>query len=171
MRVMTGKKTLLCSIVAALAIGGGAIWQHKHRQRQAEKPAHTKSHKAHPKPEPVPQAPPKKLAPKATVLSQAAREDLAEEAFVAALRRVFLWRSTQPDGPLAAKGMLERFAAIPCDELAQDHKAAWQSLLAAWRSLGQNAIATDPRQSDEARRAALTLNAMLKARGDGDIAF
>jgi hypothetical protein len=165
---MVGKKKILWATVVVIAAGGTAIWRHRRHQHDAAKTTQVKTHK-HDHEEESP--PPPKKEPKSTVLSPAAKEQLAEQAFIAALRSVFIWRSTQPDTPKTSKALLEKFAAIACEQIPQTSKAAWQSLLQSWQSLGDPAKAADPQLKAQGQRAADTLNAMLKAHGEGDILF
>jgi hypothetical protein len=169
-------------LVLVLAAGGAAIWRHQLR-KQAEGAAAKLARKLHKveakdkseadedgadKPDP---APPKK-APPATVLGPAAKEHLAEKAFISALRAVFQWRSTQPaqDSETNRK-LLEKLSAIPYNDLPVERKTAWQSLLQVWQASGDPAKAADAQLQAKNRQAADMLNEMLRAHGDGDLAL
>jgi hypothetical protein len=67
--------------------------------------------------------------------------------------------------------MVEKLMAIPSDELPPERRAAWQSLLEAWRGLDDPAIGSDMEIRRKGQEAATVLNAMLKEHGDGDIQF
>lgn len=116
-----------------------------------------------------PERPPPK--PKSTVLGTAAREHLAEKSFISELRATFQWRSSQPRSPETDKVLLEKLSAISIIDLPPERKSAWLSLLEAWRALQQPAGADNPQVNDKGRRAAETLNLMLKAHGDLDLYF
>lgn len=116
-------------------------------------------------------APPPPKPPKVTVLGPAAKHHLAEKSFISALRAALQWRSTQPKSPETDRVLLEKLSAIAVEDLPPERKAAWLSLLNAWRALGDPASAEDIRIQKQGQRAAETLNLMFKAHGDFDLVF
>jgi hypothetical protein len=169
---MVSKKSILWALVAIVAIATAFLWQHRRHQQNVAQSAHGKKHKSTPEAKPADKTPPApKKEPKATVLSLATKENLAEKSFIAALRAIFIWRSTQPETPETSRVVLEKLSGVACDDLPPERKSAWQSLLQAWKSLADPAKATDPQIKAQSQRAAETLNAMFKAHGDGDIVF
>ncbi len=186
---MVSKKSILwtLALLVIVAISTTAILQYReHRQErkkaaaalaQAKKDKHKREKEKaksdsdeEPADEPKP-AP--KAEPKATVLSPAAKQHLAEQSFISDLRTVLLWRSTQPENPETSRVLLEKLSAIACEDLPPDRKSAWLSLLQDWKSLSDPtkamAIDTDPQLKAQTQQAAATLNAMFQAHGDGDI--
>ena len=176
---MLRKKPVLwaLTLLIILGIGGGLIWRNQYRKQKAAAAALAKKAKAdakkakpeEPPDDPPPPKPPK--PPKSTVLSQTTREHLAEKAFIAAVRSVFTWRSTQAENPETNRALLEKLSVIACDDLPPERKAAWQSLLQAWNALADPAKASDTQLQAQGQQAADILNAMFKAHGDGDIVF
>lgn len=165
--------TLLVIVVIATTV----ILRHQHQRDQQKKAASAQAKKnkkekkqkviSDPDKEPSDEpAPAPKMEPAPIVVGPAAREHLAEQSFISALREVFLWRSSQPDHPETNRVLLEKLSAIACEDLPPDRKNAWQSLLQVWKL--DPARETDP-QLKQGQRAAETLNAMFKAHGDGDI--
>jgi hypothetical protein len=114
--------------------------------------------------------PPKPL-PKETVLGVAASGHLAEKAFISNLRAVLIGRRGQPEGKSGQGDWVKKLMAIPSDELPPERRAAWRSLMEAWRALEEPAIGRDPGIKRKGQEAAAVLNAMLKEHGDGDIQF
>lgn len=173
---MLSKKSILrtLALLVIVAISVMAIVRHQHQRKEAAAAQVKKDKKKKLKSEADKEsadepAPAPKVEPVPIVVGQAAKEHLAEQAFIAALREVFLWRSSQPGNPEMSRVLLEKFSAIPCEGLPPDRKSAWQSLLQAWKS--DPARARDPQLKVEGERAAETLNAMFKTHGDGDIAL
>ena len=164
---MVSKKLILWTLTlgAVVAVATTAIWQNQVRHLRkavaaAEAKALAKKKKSiEPDDEsPDKPAPAPKKAAKVTVLSPAAREHLAEQAFISALRTVFLWRSSQPQNPETSRVLLEKLSGIACEDLPAERKRVWRELLAAWKA-----------SAPQNEQAAETLNAMFKAHGDGDI--
>lgn len=162
------KKSILWTLALVLVLGAAtAVWQNQIRHQRkgaaaAEAKAQAKARKlknAEPDDDTSDKpAPPPKKEPKVTVLSPATKEHLAEQSFIAALREVLIWRGTQPQTPETSRQLLDKLSVIPCDDLPSAQKGAWQSLLQAWKA----SASPNP-------QATATLNAMLKAHGDGDI--
>ena len=166
---MGKNKTIGIILVLLIAAGGGvAYWKHQQGKGAVAKIKRPKTHET-PTKKAAP-APPKK-EPKATVLSPAAKEHLAEREFITALRTVFIWHSHQPNNPETAKTLLAKLTELPSDGLPPSDKAAWQSLLESWQGLSDPGKPADPRLKDQGQKAADTLNAMLKAQGEGDLTF
>lgn len=174
---MVSKKNIIRALVVLIALGtitSVVLWRYE-RQQQKAAAALAKKNKAKPRSKPVEEPaedPPerkKEKPPKATALSPAAKDHLAEKAFISALRAAFLWRSSQPTGPETNRLLLEKLAAIPSADLPVERKDAWLSLLQAWKCLDDPAKAADPQIKAQGQRAADTLNVMLKAHGDTDI--
>lgn len=175
---MVNRKFILRALVVLVvvsAIAATVIWRYERHQQKAAAALAKKSKgkiKAKPVEEPdddPPATAKKEKPPKATALSTAAKEHLAEKAFISSLRAVFIWRSSQPQNSETSRVLLEKLSAITFADLPPERKTAWQSLLQAWKSLDDPAKATDPQVREQGQRAADTLNAMLKAHGDGDI--
>lgn len=167
---MLSKKPLLWTLAVILILAAGGIVVQQ-RQRQATPPAEAAGDKK-PQDSPGEKAEDKpEQKPKVTVLSAAAREHLAEKAFIAGLRAAFLWRSAQPAAEETRRAWLEKLAAIPSDDLSPERKRAWQTLLQAWQSLADPAQANDPTLKQQGRQAAEALNTMLREHGDGDLVF
>lgn len=173
---MANRKVMVWALVlAVLGAVSAVVWRNQVRHRDrgaaaAEARARAKDKKtqggeagddAPEKPAPAPQK------AKETALSQAGREFLAEQAFIAGLRDVFVWRGGQPRSPETMQALLEKLSTLPCDDLPAERKSAWQSLLGAWNAQGHPAQPS----SFQDRQAAETLNAMFKAHGDGDISL
>ncbi len=154
-----------------------AVWRYQRHQEKAAAALVAQARKAKKKEkEPVteeaertPPPPAKKL--KVTALSQASREHLAEQTFISSVRELFIWRSQQSQSPDTNRLMLEKFAAITCEDLPWERKSAWHDLLEAWRALNDPVKAEDPQIKEQGQRAAAVLNAMFQAHGDGDIVF
>lgn len=174
---MLSKKWILrtLALLVIAGIGTAAVLRYRHQQREAasalvkkakkdKKEQVKKSPDAEVTDEPAPAA---KKVPKATVLSPAAKAHLAEKSFIAALRDVFLWRSSQPENPEMSRVLLEKLSTIACEDLPPDIRSAWQSLLQTWKVDPGSAV--DPQLKARGERAAETLNAMFKSHGDGDI--
>ncbi len=181
---MVKKKFILWAL--ALLVLAGTVTSivmyrlHRHEQKEAAALArkNSKSSKdsnkakrmpeedAPEKPEPPPPKP-----PKATVLGPATKEHLAEKTFISALRTAIQWRGTQPQTPEAHQALLQKLSAIPVDDLPPERRAAWHSLLETWQILAQPSHPTDPNLQEQGRKASETLNLMLKAHGDHDLAF
>ena len=182
---MVSRKSIRWALaLLILAVAGTAIvmWRLDRREQKAaaalarknSKNSSSNKVKTPPPEEPSdePKAPPPPKPPKATVLGTAAKEHLAEKAFITALRAACLWRTTQPASPETNQAFLEKLSVIPVDELPSERKAAWLSLLEAWQSIDQHsATAQDPQIKAQGRKAADTLNLMLKAHGDLDLLF
>lgn len=115
------------------------------------------------------QAAPTPAPPKVTQLSAAARAHLAEKAFIAKLRAVFLSMGDQPGLSLQSKEWVAKLDAVSGEGLPTERLRAWQTYLDSWRALHDPAKAGDPLWKEQGRQAAATLNAMLKEHGDGDI--
>lgn len=172
------KKWILRTLALLVIVGIStvAIVRHQHQQQKVASAQIKKDKKEKAKSdpdkdtadEPVPAAP-AKMEPKATVLGPAAKGHLAEQAFISALREVFLWRSRQPVSPETNRVLLEKLSTITSEDLPPDQKSAWQSLLQSWKDSGDPAKAMDPQLKVKSERAAETLNAMFKVHGDGDI--
>lgn len=175
---MVNRKFILRALVVLVvvsAIAATVIWRYERHQQKAAAALAKKSKgkiKAKPAKEPdddPPDTPKKEKVPKATALSPAAREHLAEKAFISDLRAALIWRSSQPQNPETNRALLEKLTAIAFADLPPERKSAWQSLLQAWKSLEDPAKAADPMIKEQGQRAADTLNAMLRAHGEGDI--
>jgi hypothetical protein len=173
---MLSKKRILWTLVALALIGTTLVLRHEHQQRKeaaAAKAKRDKARKAKAKvvveeePDEKP-APPKKV-PKATVLSPATKTYLAEQAFIAALRGVFQWRSQQPATPETSRALLAKLSTVAFEDLSPEHKTAWQSLLQSWRQMNDPSMASDPQLKAQSQQATDALNALFKAHGDGDI--
>jgi hypothetical protein len=108
---------------------------------------------------------------KETVLGVAARGHLAEKAFISRLRGVLILRQGRTEAEKGRGELVEKLMAIPSDELPPERRAAWKSLLEAWRALADPAIGSDPEFRKKGQESAAVLNAMLKVHGDGDIQF
>lgn len=199
--MVLSKKSFRWALALFIVLGVTAtvMWRlHRHEQKAAEALARkaskssSKAKSTTPPPEESADAPetpaPEKAPPKVTVLGPAAKEHLAEKAFITALRSAFLWRSSQPQpqSPEVIRGLLEKLSAIAVDDLPPERKSAWLTLLKAWGEMkepGDGADAdpnapkasapkmNDPQIQDQARQAAETLNLMLKAHGDVDLVF
>ncbi len=172
---MISKKSIsrTLALLVIVAIGATAIvLRHQHQQKkiavaQAKKDRKEKAKSDREKEPSDEPAPAPKPAPKVTVLGPAAKAHLAEKAFIAALRDVFIWRSGQPENLGANQALLEKLSAITCEDLPPDCKSAWQSLLQVWKSNLTGAM--DPKLKSQSQQAAEILNAMFKTHGDGDI--
>lgn len=176
---MLSKKLILWTLTLLVigAIGTAAILRYQHHRDQHKKSASAQAKKdkkekvkSDPDKEPSDEpAPAPKMESTPIVIGPAAREHLAEQSFISALREAFLWRSSQPENPETNRVLLEKLSAITCEDLPPDRKNAWQALLQVWKSLGNPARANDPELKAQGQRAAETLNAMFKTHGDGDI--
>lgn len=172
---MMSKKSIsrTLALLVIVAISTTAVLRHQHHQKKEAAAAQAKKDKkkkvkSDPDKESSDEpAPAPKPVPKVTVLSPTAKAHLAEKAFIAGLRDVFHWRSSQPENPETNQMLLEKLSAIPSEDLSPDSKSAWQSLLQVWKS--DSAKALDPEIKAQSQRASETLNAMFKAHGDGDI--
>jgi hypothetical protein len=177
---MVSKKSILWTLAfVVVAAAATAIWQNQVRHQRkaaAADEARAKARKqksSAPEEDPVEKTPPPapKKAPKATALSTVDKEHLAEKAFIAALREVFVWRNCQPGSVETNRALLEKLSAIACEDMPPERKSAWQSLLQARKAMDDPARVADPKLQAQSQQAAGILNAMLKAHGDGDIAL
>jgi len=168
------RKPLLLAILAVVLVGGAVFYARTlRREARAARAAEAKKQVQAAREEPAEEeekSPPPPPKPKVTELSTEGRAHLAEKAFVSGLRAAFLWRSGQAPSAQVSGEWLEKLAAIPSDDLPPEIRAAWQSLLEAWRALSSDpARANDPGTREKGQQAATVLNAMLKQHGDGDI--
>ncbi len=180
---MVSRKSIrwaLALLILAAAVTAIVMWRIAHNEQKAAAILARKSSKSSSKikapppeePPDEPKAPPPPKAPKATVLGPAAKEHLAEKAFITALRAALQWRSTQPRTPETSRAFLEKLSAIAVDDLPAERKTAWLSLLEAWREIEQHpATVPDPKLQEQGRKAAEMLNLMLKDHGDMDLLF
>lgn len=172
---MTSKKSIAAGIVAVVVVaglifGGRAMWRAKDKGRAEASQKQVKASKVETEEDDEKPAPPEPKV-KETVLGAAARGHLAEKAFISRLRGVVISHHGQPGAEEGRGELLEKLVAIPSDELLPELRAAWQSLLEAWRALGDPANGSQTETVRKGQEAAAVLNAMLKAHGDGDIQF
>lgn len=163
-------KLLAIVVVVGVIFGVRSIWRAQRGGREKTSQKQVKASKADPEVDVEKSAPPEPRV-KETVLGDAARGYLAEKAFISRLRSVLNLRHGQSEAEKGRGEMVEEFMAIPSDELPPERRAAWQSLLEAWRALTDPAIESDPEMRRKGQEAATVLNAMLKEHGDGDIQF
>ena len=107
--------------------------------------------------------------PKVTQLSQEARGHLAEKAFIANLRSLFLQRQSESDGGAPSGQWIAKLSTLSGDDLPPARRDAWVAYLECCRALMDPARASDSQWRQKVQEAASVLNAMLKAHGDGDI--
>jgi hypothetical protein len=163
-------KLLAIVVVVGVIFGVRSIWRAQRGGREKTSQKQVKASKADPEVDDEKSAPPEPRV-KETVLGDAARGYLAEKAFISRLRDVLILRHDPSEAEKGRGELVEKLRAIPSDELPPERRAAWRSLLEAWRALADPAIGSDPEIRKKGQEAAAVLNAMLKVHGDGDIRF
>ena len=163
-------RLLAIVVVVGAFFGVRSVWRAQRGGREKTSQKQVKASKADPEVDDEKSVPPEPRG-KETVLGDAARGHLAEKAFISRLRSVLILRGGQTEAEKGRGEMVEKLMAIPSDELPPERRAAWQSLLEAWRGLDDPAIGSDLEIRRKGQEAATVLNAMLKEHGDGDIQF